>query len=400
MPACLEAITPIYDRLGVALRPRARRELLQPDAARRGRRPAGEGDRAARARGRSSSSNAKPPPEDGAEHRADAVIRKRDGAFTYTTTDLATIKYRIETWQPDAMLYVVGLPPGAALQDALRAAPAAGATTASSCEHIASARCSARTARSAQTRKGGAAELSDAARRGRRARAGEVRAELRASGSERGRGRAGADGRGDAGDRRGGRHRGGQVRRPEPEPDQRLRVRLGQDARDGRQHGDVHAVRLRPLPQHLPQGRAWTTGGSGPTRRRCSSTHPAERALALQLLRFEETLDARGGGVPAAPASPPTCGTWRRATAVLRELPGAQGRDAGAAGQPAAAVRPDGAGHPARRSTCSASGRSSGCRVAAHPRSGGPPWGSRQDDRRHSTTPPPGRTGRPPSAPG
>jgi arginyl-tRNA synthetase len=36
-----------------------------------------------------------------------ALIRKRDGAFTYTTTDLATVKYRVETWKPDAVLYVV-----------------------------------------------------------------------------------------------------------------------------------------------------------------------------------------------------------------------------------------------------------------------------------------------------
>jgi arginyl-tRNA synthetase len=35
------------------------------------------------------------------------LIRKRDGAFTYATTDLATIKYRDVTWQPDQMLYVV-----------------------------------------------------------------------------------------------------------------------------------------------------------------------------------------------------------------------------------------------------------------------------------------------------
>ena len=36
-----------------------------------------------------------------------ALIQKRDGAFTYTTTDLATIKYRFDRWHPDAMLYVV-----------------------------------------------------------------------------------------------------------------------------------------------------------------------------------------------------------------------------------------------------------------------------------------------------
>jgi arginyl-tRNA synthetase len=35
------------------------------------------------------------------------VLRKGDGAYTYTTTDLATIKYRMETFKPDVMLYVV-----------------------------------------------------------------------------------------------------------------------------------------------------------------------------------------------------------------------------------------------------------------------------------------------------
>ncbi len=36
-----------------------------------------------------------------------ALIRKRDGAFTYATSDLATVKYRIDSFQPNAMLYVV-----------------------------------------------------------------------------------------------------------------------------------------------------------------------------------------------------------------------------------------------------------------------------------------------------
>jgi arginyl-tRNA synthetase len=35
------------------------------------------------------------------------LIRKRDGAFLYATTDLATIQYRMEQWKPDAILYVV-----------------------------------------------------------------------------------------------------------------------------------------------------------------------------------------------------------------------------------------------------------------------------------------------------
>jgi arginyl-tRNA synthetase len=36
-----------------------------------------------------------------------ALIQKSDGAFTYTTTDLATIRYRVEQWNPDVVLYVV-----------------------------------------------------------------------------------------------------------------------------------------------------------------------------------------------------------------------------------------------------------------------------------------------------
>ena len=35
------------------------------------------------------------------------IVRKKDGAFLYATTDLATIQYRMEAFQPDAMLYVV-----------------------------------------------------------------------------------------------------------------------------------------------------------------------------------------------------------------------------------------------------------------------------------------------------
>ena len=35
------------------------------------------------------------------------IIRKRDGAFLYATTDLATLKYRKKTFDPDEILYVV-----------------------------------------------------------------------------------------------------------------------------------------------------------------------------------------------------------------------------------------------------------------------------------------------------
>ncbi len=38
------------------------------------------------------------------------MIRKSDGGFLYATTDLATLEYRIKTWNPDTIWYVTGAP--------------------------------------------------------------------------------------------------------------------------------------------------------------------------------------------------------------------------------------------------------------------------------------------------
>jgi arginyl-tRNA synthetase len=35
-----------------------------------------------------------------------AIVQKRDGASNYTTTDLATLEYRLKTWAPDEIIYV------------------------------------------------------------------------------------------------------------------------------------------------------------------------------------------------------------------------------------------------------------------------------------------------------
>ncbi len=35
-----------------------------------------------------------------------ALVRKSDGGFNYTSTDLATLAYRLETWQPNEIIYV------------------------------------------------------------------------------------------------------------------------------------------------------------------------------------------------------------------------------------------------------------------------------------------------------
>ena len=38
------------------------------------------------------------------------MIRKSDGGFGYATTDISTLEYRVKTWHPDAIWYVVGAP--------------------------------------------------------------------------------------------------------------------------------------------------------------------------------------------------------------------------------------------------------------------------------------------------
>ncbi len=45
--------------------------------------------------------------QDGEWQAFPLLVQKSDGASLYGTTDLATIRYRAQTWQPDAILYVV-----------------------------------------------------------------------------------------------------------------------------------------------------------------------------------------------------------------------------------------------------------------------------------------------------
>jgi arginyl-tRNA synthetase len=39
-----------------------------------------------------------------------ALIQKSDGGFNYMTTDLATLQYRLDTWNPNEVVYVTGAP--------------------------------------------------------------------------------------------------------------------------------------------------------------------------------------------------------------------------------------------------------------------------------------------------
>jgi arginyl-tRNA synthetase len=98
LPQCLAALQRIYDRLGIVFDLQLGESYYQPQLA--------DVVRDLEAKGLAIESN-------GARcvfiegNEAPFIVRKSDGAFTYATTDLATIRYREEELQADSILYVV-----------------------------------------------------------------------------------------------------------------------------------------------------------------------------------------------------------------------------------------------------------------------------------------------------
>jgi arginyl-tRNA synthetase len=93
------------------------------------------------------------------EDQSPALIRKKDGAFTYTTTDLATIQYRMKEWQPDAMLYVVDFRQGLHFKNLFAVARRWGFDKVA-LEHISFGSVLGADGKPIKTREGGAVELS------------------------------------------------------------------------------------------------------------------------------------------------------------------------------------------------------------------------------------------------
>jgi arginyl-tRNA synthetase len=98
VPMCLEALQGVYRRLGVTFDYALGESFYQPmlevvveDLAKRGLARESQGAMCVFIQG----------------NEAPFIIRKADGAFNYATTDLATIKYRAEKFDADAILYVV-----------------------------------------------------------------------------------------------------------------------------------------------------------------------------------------------------------------------------------------------------------------------------------------------------
>jgi arginyl-tRNA synthetase len=92
------------------------------------------------------------------EDEPPALVQKRDGAFTYTTSDLATIRYRVDTWHPDVVLYVVDARQALHFQNLFKAARLWGYDKAA-LEHIAFGSVLGKDGKPIKTREGGAVEL-------------------------------------------------------------------------------------------------------------------------------------------------------------------------------------------------------------------------------------------------
>ncbi len=98
MPACLEALERIYRRLGVRFDVTLGESFYQDRLA-----PVVEQLLELGVAQESEGAVCVFLPEESAP----LIVRKKDGAFLYATTDLATLQYRMERWAPDAVLYVV-----------------------------------------------------------------------------------------------------------------------------------------------------------------------------------------------------------------------------------------------------------------------------------------------------
>jgi len=98
LPECLKALDHVYDKLGVSFDRTLGESFYQPMLA-------DVVDSLKQASMATDSDGAVCVFIDGND--APFIVQKTDGAFTYATTDLATIRYRVEEFAADTMLYVV-----------------------------------------------------------------------------------------------------------------------------------------------------------------------------------------------------------------------------------------------------------------------------------------------------
>ena len=150
MPACLEEINRIYRRLDVKFDHTLGESFYNPMLS--------DVVNSLQERGIAQESNGAiiiPRGEDAAP----SLIRKTDGAFTYTTTDLATIRYREQQWNPNAILYVVDFRQKEHFANLFDAARRWGCTA--HLEHVSFGAVLSKEGKPLKTREGGVPELND-----------------------------------------------------------------------------------------------------------------------------------------------------------------------------------------------------------------------------------------------
>jgi arginyl-tRNA synthetase len=150
MPACLEEINRIYRRLDVKFDHTLGESFYNPMLS--------EVVKSLLERGIAQESNGAiiiPRGEDAAP----SLIRKTDGAFTYTTTDLATIRYREKEWNPGAILYVVDFRQKEHFGNLFDAARRWGCTA--QLKHVSFGAVLSKEGKPLKTREGGVPELND-----------------------------------------------------------------------------------------------------------------------------------------------------------------------------------------------------------------------------------------------
>ncbi len=173
------------------------------------------------------------------------IIRKSDGGYNYATTDLATIRYRVDKLNADRALYVVGTDQALHFKMVFAVAREAGwLPDRADFEHAQIGMVQGKDGRRLRTRAGDNVTLSD----------------LLAEGPQRARALLDEVERDDDGprprrDRPGRRHRRDQVRRPVDRAGERVHLRLGPDDLLQGEHRPLPAVRDHQDQVHLPPGR-------------------------------------------------------------------------------------------------------------------------------------------------
>ena len=179
---------------------------------------------------------------------APMIVRKRDGGYGYSATDLAAIRRRVREFHADRLIYVVDARQSDHFEQVFAVARKAGFLPDDVItEHVAFGTVLGTDGKPFKTREGTAVTLNYAARRRR--------------------------GAGRAADRAGG----DQVRRPVQRAEQGLRVRRRPDGADHRQHRPVPAVRARPDGPGAAQG-ARPRASASSRRCWCWTSRPSRRS--------------------------------------------------------------------------------------------------------------------------